>query len=388
MGRLKEFFHEEIDTTEADGDEPQTEPEQLAELLDGDHEAADSVLRLLDGTEDYTDSTEASVGTDYLLPRIGVEGFDDVLKNVWEAIQRFVRSVINGLTNENKLALASCRVLRFQVENLKMESRSALLKPQQKDGKVIMQSHITALSVFYRPPGKIGDVVAGLKNLERILGEYYDYIDRTLTPGLARLATLVRGIDPLAESFVSDTRRIQSELERLSPSVVLKHHFEGRNPKDRVGPHLMGNVRLKAVGVPPRPSLNEVVQSRLFLHHSELTPRKMPDRIALPRFNLLGSDQCLDQVLKLAKLLQSSLDGNATAKRERAINDLMHATSRFVERAAELEDGRRQEKEEAQAIANAVRATTGWINNPYNGLTTNALRSMRGALLVCRRNIE
>lgn len=385
MGRIKEFYHDVITEAPEKDEAPLTEPEQLALLLDDQQEDVDAALMLLDGTESFA---EAAPGEqDYLLPQLSVEGFDEILRKFWEHVRRFARGVVDTLTNDNRASLTACRVLGFQAENLRIESRQALAKPRSTGQKLLIRSHITALSVFYRPPAKVGDITAHLKNLEKVLVDYYEYVDRVLTPGMIRLSGLIRRIDPLAESFIEDTQRIKSELEKLSPAVALGRQFEGRST-NLMGPHLMGNVRLAAQGLPSNPTLNEINQSRVYLRHSELTPRRMPEQIALPKFNLLASDQCLDQVIRMTKVIRASLESGTAAKRGRALKELTGTVDRFVSRAGELEDGRRQEKEEAQAIANAVRAAGQWLQNPYHGLTTNALRAMRGALLVCRRNTE
>ncbi len=387
MGRLKEFFHDQIETEVEAGDAPQTEPEWLAEQLEGDTDEVQKALMLMDGTETFS-IPEPDMDEGYLLPRVSTEGFGERLDQIWRTIQRFIRYLVESFTNDNKAALVACRVLSFQAENLKMEARGALMKPRRKNDRLVIQSHITALSVFYRPPGKIGDIIAGMKTLESILNDYYSYVDRTLTPGLGRITTMVRSIDPTAESFQEDALRIGQELQRLSPTTVLNRYMEGNNPKNLLGPHILGNQRLAGVGVPNNPTLNEITQSRLTLRHSELTPRRMPNQIYLPRFNMLNTDQCIDQVLRMTKTIKATLEGSAAAKRERALSDLTTAVNRFVERAGELEDGQRQEKEDAQAIAQMVRVAGQWMHNPYHGLTTNALRSMRGAIMVCRKNIE
>lgn len=386
MGRLKQFYHDDLVESDETGLEPELSVEEMAKRLDLDTKDVQCAFTLLDSVESHTDASKQG---NAILPELSLEGFPEVIQSIWERLKRWVREAMSGMVSENRVGQVTARVVQFQAENLKMQSRSVLNRPMRHLSPTFaMRSHVTALSVFYKTPTKAGDVIAGLRNLDRVLDEHYRYVDNKLIPVIKRATAQIRILDPGSSGFISDVEKITDALSGISPVNALKSFYSDSAAGLVMGPHLMGNQRLAGRPVPNEPRLRDVLQSGIFLRHSENTPRTMPKTYQLPRFGLLPSDQALDEVAKVAKKINQALSGSATASRNRAVTDLTNAVDGLVMKARQHDTLSPDVRDLVEQTARVPKAISRWVSGPTQGLTTNALRSLKGTLVMCRNNLE
>lgn len=386
MGRLKQFYHEALSDDDEAGLEPEMPVEELARALETGVEDIERAMTLLNGVESHTDVSEASVA---ILPELSLEGFPEVIQSIWERLKRWVKETMNMMVSENKVGQVTARLIQFQAENLKMQSRAILNRPSRRvASRFSMQSYVTALSVFYKTPTKAGDVIAGLRNLDRVLDEHYTYVDQRLLPIIKRVTSEIRTLDPSQDKFPGDLVKITGILADASPVNALKAMYSDATAGLVMGSHLMGNQRLAGRPIPDDPRLRDVLQSGVFLKHSENTPRAMPNSYQLPHFGILSNDQALNEVVKISKKINHTLSASITASRSRAVADLTNAVDGLVVKAKQNDALTPDTRELVEQVARTPKALSRWLRGPTQGLTTNALRSLKGTLVMCRNNLE
>jgi len=386
MGKLKRYYHDALSEEESDELPPEATPAELAVILEADTDDVQRALMLLDGTEAYTDAEHADA--ELLLTEVAVESFSDSLLALWSQIRRWLSATARVLTDLTSVGYTSAKLLAYQSENLKMEIRMVF---NRKSGNLpptlLVRSHVLALSVFYKTPKTIGDVAAGLRNLEHTLTAHYNYADHTLMSGVRKLTSTIRRLDPGSFGFETDVEALTAQLHALSPMTVLKAQYTIDAGNEFLGTHLLGNQRLAGRPIPRNPTLTDVLQSRVYLRHSESTPKPTPNAFTIPRFGLMSSDQTLSEVTKVAKLITATLAPSKVADRRRALNDLSSAVDQLVLKSRQLENAPTATRHALESITQIPKSVTRWVNAPIHGMTSNALRSLRGVLMVCRQNV-
>jgi hypothetical protein len=386
MIRLSQYLPDSPSEPEVTPFETVSEVGQLADLLGEDSSRAEQVLRLLDGLEDFAEQPTVETAEPLLLPELGTEGFSEVVDQIWETIKRWLAAIARILPSEEETTSVMAGSVLLLANNLKVESRARIAN-SKRTGSLEIGKQVGALSVHYRPPRDIGQVISNLRVLEKQLSSYYHYVQQVLTGGIPRVIARINALDPLTLS-PERLAELTHELERLSPLYLESALGLQKQPSGhRVGPHLIGNYKLVlAPYTAGEQNLRRLGNLGLRIQHSELTPRKLPESFAIPRFPLVTSDQCLDQVVRTAQVLADAFDYNNRKQRVKTIDDLTRAIDGFASKAKRIPNGNPTQKEQAEQVIRLSRTLVDWMTNPYRGLATQALRSLRAALNVCRAN--
>lgn len=371
----------EPDDTEAVGD---IDPARLGELLDRPEEEARKVLRLIDGIEDYA-PFPAFPEVEPLLDIPSLEGFRDIVDDIWTAIKRWLTKVKQWLTDDGRWVHASLKTLKFQAENLNISGRTQLSRPRQ--GLFTIGSHITALSVFYKPSSDIGMLITHLRHLEGVVAKYLTYADSHLMTGMGRITGRIYQLDPVA----LDTRELVGEMEAYSPRALI-HPLQmtplKRDATALTSAHFLGNHRLVLNTPKDISTLAQANGINLRVRYSELKPRPMPKSIQLGYFGRLQHDQCTKQIIQMARSLEKHTQSTNRRRREATIDELTRMVDRFAEDVKRNDTDLQGQKEQIRQVIHTAKTIADWLHNPYHGMISNAIRSMRGALVVCRANLN
>ncbi len=362
------------------------DPARLAELLDQPDEDARRVLRLLDGMEAFPEPPPFPE-VEPLLPDPALEGFSDMLSDLWDRIKRWLRKLRQWILDDGRLVHEALRAVKFQAENLKVDGRARITS---RSGQLEMRSHIAALSVFYKPPRDVGAVISSLRHLESVLATYLDYVDRHLLSGVNRIGPRVNQINPTT-MIPSDLADLTQSLRQFSPEQLITPlrlaPLRGQATQ-LAGAHLLGNHRLVLIRGGDENTLEGITRQQLRLRFSELRPRPVPSVIQLPRFNRVQHDQSMNQVIALADLLMLHTQSSMRRQRERMLDSLSAYVEAFTIKTEGVDSSRLQRKEQIRLVVQTARTVSDWANNPYHGMISNALRSMRGTLVLCRANMD
>ena len=385
MARLNTYYasDEVVPPIQDDPDTPDDALPALIEHLGKDDATARKALRLLDGIEAYP--------TCPAFPRLpeddglGLESFGERLSSLWATIKAWLRKVKQWLADDEYWVNLALRTLIFQAENLNVRGKTRLSTPRR--GQFTLQSHINAVSVFYKPAPDIGTLITHLNHLKKLMGVYLGYTDQHMMAGVGRLSGRLQAmtLDPFDPTPLLDT------LSQYNPRVL-----EGplaMKPLRAVSgvlssQHFLGNYRLLLDGPDAPTTLAHYNRMTLRMRYSEINPRPLPKQITMGYFGRLQHDQCTTQVIDFAKLLEAHTVASVRERKTRAIDDLTRAVDKLDQRVNETPEALQGHKEAMYEVVRLAKTVTDWVNNPHHGMITNALTSLRGALVVCRRNLQ
>lgn len=364
------------------------EPDRLAKALDTDPETALKVLHLIDGQEDFAQLPPSPLGGEELLPQLGHEGFRETIEQLIEWLKAFFKRIGEWLEDHADQTANALRALKWDAENLRMHARST---PPNVNSRIPirMDTHVASLSVFYKPPTRIADVINNLRRLEQELAAYYHWVNRTALPMAGQVAGFIRRLDP-QRMRETDVNQVVASLRRSAPQNfggIKLSEVDGAHKFG--GPNMLGNRRL-VFTLPPlnrEDPLQAVNHSSVRLMPSLVTPRPVPDHFEIPRFPLTSSDHLCDQVLSVIKLMETHYDPATVRRRKMALKELHQAIDVFGSATLVIPDGERWRKEQANRLLVTLRTQADWLTNPYRGLSATAVYAMRGALHLGHRNI-
>lgn len=391
MAPIHDFYNEVRDelatiTEPSLMDDPLVDPSRLAELLDQPETDARRILRLLDGVETFAEPPTFPEVT-HGLPEIALEGFSDSLGDLWDRIKRWLHKLRQWIMDDGRLVHEALRAVKFQAENLKVDGRARLAN---HTGRIELRSHIASLSVFYNPPRDVGAIISNLRVLESALTTYLEYVNRQLLSGVNRIGPRITQIDPTVMA-PSELEELTQTLHQFAPEQLITplrlSPLRGQATQ-LAGPHLLGNHRLVLTRGANERSLEGINRQQLRLRYSELRPRPVPPSIQLPRFNRVQHDQCMNQVITMTDLLMLHTQTSMRRQRERMLDSVSAYVDAFTAKTAGVDATRLQRKEQIRLVVQVARTVSDWANNPYHGMISNALRSMRGTLVVCRANMD
>jgi len=369
-----------------DSSDPLIDPARLAELLDRPEEDTRRVLRLLDGMEAFPEPPPFPEIEQHL-PDVALEGFSDSLSDLWTRIKRWLRKLRQWIINDGALVHEALRTVKFQAENLKVEARARLVS---RPGQLEIRSHIASLSTFYRTPRDVSSVIAGLRHLESVLTAYLEYVNRHLLAGVNRIGPRINQINPTIMA-PSELDELVSTLRQFAPQQLITPlrltPLNGQSGQ-YASAHLLGNNRLVLSQGNNDQSLEGLNRQHLRLRFSEVRPRPVPPAIQLSRFNRIQHDQCMNQVITMADQLMLHTQSSMRRQRERMLDSLSAYVDAFTVKTEGVDTSRLQRKEQIRMVVQVARTVSDWANNPYHGMISNALRSMRGTLVLCRANMD
>lgn len=387
MSRIKSYYEDALEeppvTVEGEQAPVLDDTKRLAEVLDQSPEDVTRVLALVDGLEAFP-APPPFMDYEPLLPDVSLEGFMDTVETLWQRIKDWLRRLREWFRSEGMMVHASVQTLLYQVRNLEVAIKGSTRVGRR--GTFDVGGNLRSISVFYKPPKDISALTASLRMLHSVGQSYFDYLDNVVIPGVGRIASRIRMIEPglnvapLHEEltqFLKDVapERLRGPL-RMAPIP--------NQPGKEGTLHLLGNQRLVFSGRQGN-QMGDVLSQQLRLNHSEINPRPMPPSVLMPHFGRVASNQCTEQTIRLLTLLETHTNQNAMRKRTTVLDSIesaMDGLMRRIERADSV-----QHKGMLEEVMQISRVLTDWLNNPYHGIVGAGVRASRGAAKVCRNNI-
>lgn len=390
MRRLTQYFTSPAPALEEFSED--TEAQALVSLLETDDAKAREVLRLLDGVEAYTEPPALELPSDLLLPAISQEDYLEALSKFWEMIKQWFKSLLQYVVDDYATTHLAARALKFQAENLNARG-GELINIGSRATPIVVNKHLEALSVNYRPASNIGEVISGLKVLEKTLKGYLQYTDQILPAKLKEFTGKVNSLRP-AELDSSRAAYLAQILHSVNPASRLAEVFQLREDggnRRYLGQQLLGNRRIQVTtpnGLHGGVSrLRELTEYSVTLRHAELNPRAMPGKVEMQRFNAINFNQCTTQVIRMVDDVIAATANQQREKTRAVLNELFRAMEKF-EAKLQNESNPIDHGRQARELLEVGKTVAQWLTNPHRGLLTNSMQSMRAALWLCRENLR
>lgn len=358
-----------IATEEHDLDVALAGVEETARALQDEEAEGQRYLQALDGISSQ--------------PVVATEGFKENMQRAWETIKAWIVRLLR-LWNEH------INQVRHIVTLLEVRSEAARERLREAAGRRSLtgtfqyQGDLSRLSTMYHPPKNVTQVMNALRSLTTHVDAYYTWSHKKLRPQAEAVAgVLQRASLPWSERDVS---QIQGALQGADPRQLTQAVFFTEMGQGMMSAPLLNNQRLYLA-----PSTGEGVSrytgTTLRLRHSMTPHRPMGQLMSFPHFPLQTGEQLLNQVDELLSTLKKQHTSGTNRARAATLSKLRKVLERVTQTSQSLPDQSPQAKEDAYQAIRVVRTVIDWMSNPYEGLTTSSLNSVRATLRLVHQNV-
>lgn len=336
----------------------------------------EAVLKDVAGLESFPPMPDFIEESDELILSLGNEDFRDQVDRLWQKIKRWLKALMEWLDQTLDVAAVSLAILKETIRQTQFDMNLPGSSPKGT-GTLSMRKHVGALSVRYKPLADISQITSALEILQTTTNSYYAYVDKDLRGNLTNALSLLTTKSSNDPDLVSTL--IKCSPIRAVETMKLKEQTTGGG--GHTSKQLLGNLRF--VARYPNHDITRVTQFQgvsLLLDHAELAPKDVPPQIVIPRFNYVASRQCLNRLMLMVTDLENATTGDIKTNHRKMINSIEATGERL-----RTQLGRGNDEDVRQRIMMTQRLIF-WMTKPYRGIVTHTMRSMRGAVTLCRLN--
>lgn len=361
----------------------------LEEELVAEYQEVDAALDDVEATATALQA-EGAKGQHYLQaldgigsqPVVATEGFAETMQRAWEAIKAWLNRLY-------RLWKEHVGQVQHTVTLLQLRSESTREKLRENAGRRALigsftyQGDVARLSSMYNPPRNVTQVLNALRSLTTHIDGYYSWAHKKALPGAEGVIRLLQSGDlPW-----SDTTRSQllGALEKATPQQLARTLSFNGDGHGAMSAPLLNNQRLYIT----RPTGEGVAQYTgltVRLRHSMDVHRPMGQQMTFPHFGLQTGEQLLNQTDTLLATLKDHHTTRTNRQRVAVLASMRKTLDRVMETSQALPEGSPTAKDDAHQSVRVIRTLLDWLSDPYEGLTTSSMNSVRAVLRLVRQN--
>ena len=319
---------------------------------------------------------------------ISLESFSSRVAEIWKKINDFLKRIGKWIRKVGNSTWLVSRAVNREAKNLQVLAPSRFgMVTSKKPLEVRMGTRF--LSVRYRPIQDISNYISASNVLLSQHKAYFDYIEKTLIPGINGIATAVRNLN--LDDLDREISRLETMVHHISPVAYQKSSRMSVIPgfQDKWGgTQLLGDRRMVVtmpIDYPRTLSLHDANQVSLKLQHAERSPKKPVDVVEIPRFDRVIFKQAIANVIALSDLVQTKMSPEIRRKNERVLENLEASFKRLSDSLQSSESD--VNLQSITPILRLSKTLTGWLTDPYVGVCGETISIARAGLMLCRQNL-